>query len=113
MFLESRYRVSGLGCWIWLRGFGSKGYGVLATSEIRSYAHRYLYEQMVGPVPDGLVLDHLCRNHPCVNPEHLEAVTQHENVRRGWVDRRSGITVAQAVADLHRHSRTADDLDVA
>jgi hypothetical protein len=46
-------------------------------------AHRYFYEQHRGPIPDGLVIDHLCRVPACVNPEHLEATNQFENVRRG------------------------------
>lgn len=52
-------------------------------------AHRYAYEQMVGPIPNGLVLDHLCRNRWCCNPAHVEPVTQAENVLRGegWAPR--------------------------
>jgi hypothetical protein len=45
--------------------------------------HRDVYEQLVGPIPEGLVLDHLCRNRSCCNPAHLEPVTTAENVRRG------------------------------
>ncbi|WP_033356238.1 HNH endonuclease signature motif containing protein, partial [Kitasatospora aureofaciens] len=49
----------------------------------RTYsAHRYAYTQLVGPIPDGLVIDHLCRNPSCVNPAHLEPVTHAENMRR-------------------------------
>ena len=46
-------------------------------------AHRYAYEELVGPIPEGLQLDHLCRNRSCVNPDHLEPVTCRENLRRG------------------------------
>ncbi|WP_375791707.1 HNH endonuclease signature motif containing protein [Actinoplanes campanulatus] len=45
-------------------------------------AHRYSYESLIGPIPDGLTIDHLCRNRPCINPDHLEPVTQAENNRR-------------------------------
>lgn len=50
-------------------------------------AHRVAYEQAKGPIPTGLQIDHLCRNRACVNPDHLEAVTQGENVRRAVPDR--------------------------
>ena len=51
-------------------------------------AHRVYYERHVGPVPEGLELDHLCRNPGCVNPEHLEPVTHAENIRRGYQAKR-------------------------
>lgn len=71
------------GCWIWT-GSLRRGYGSIGGDDgKRKFAHRALYEILVGPIPDGLKLDHLCRTLACVNPAHLEPVTQAENVRRG------------------------------
>ena len=74
-----------LGCWTWIAGRTSRGYGSFGQGgpKRRVYAHRYAYELLVGPIPDGLVIDHLCRNPSCVNPDHLEPVTHQENCRRG------------------------------
>jgi len=74
------------GCWPWLAA-RNKGYGVIriggrSDGHLRA-AHRVVYETLIGPVPESLQLDHLCRNRGCVNPEHLEPVTQEENIRRG------------------------------
>lgn len=66
-------------CWEWVGGVSTQGYGRLGDG----YAHRISYEVMVGPIPDGLELDHLCRNRRCINPNHLEVVTAAENTRRG------------------------------
>lgn len=75
----------GDGCWKWLGFLNDSGYGMFKAYSDRSMmlAHRYSYELHVGPIPEGLQLDHLCRNPACVNPGHLEPVTHEENVRRG------------------------------
>lgn len=73
-------------CWEWAGPVNEHGYGQTGRSvapDAGGLAHRIAYWILVGPVPDGLVLDHLCRNRRCVNPGHLEPVTQRENVLRG------------------------------
>lgn len=67
-------------CWEWTGGTSPAGYGKAGTR----LAHRLVYEMLVGPIPEGLTLDHLCRNRVCVNPDHLEPVTLADNVRRGY-----------------------------
>lgn len=71
------------GCWIW-RGFRKPdGYARVGRNGKLVYVHVASYEEFVGPVPEGLELDHLCRNPSCLNPDHLEPVTHAENIRRG------------------------------
>ena len=69
-------------CWQWTGAKNDHGYGQLRLNGRVQYAHRVFYEDFVGPIPDGLELDHLCRNPDCVNPAHLEPVTHRENMRR-------------------------------
>ncbi|MEU3285591.1 HNH endonuclease signature motif containing protein [Streptomyces longwoodensis] len=72
------------GCLIWTAHLTSSGYGGFTGPGRRNArAHRYAYEMLVGPVPDGLQLDHLCKERRCVRPDHLEPVTLVENVMRG------------------------------
>lgn len=70
-------------CWIWTAWKDKKGYGGFQYNGKTTRAHRFSYELFVGEIPQGLQLDHLCRNPTCVNPEHLEVVTIRENVLRG------------------------------
>jgi len=86
------------GCWLWVGAYHQSGYGKIGTggrSTAGHYlgvgAHRLSYEIHKGPIPDGMVIDHLCRVTCCVNPDHLEAVTHKENLARGvFLNRKYG-----------------------
>lgn len=69
-------------CWIWSACKNPFGYGTFYLKKLMR-AHRVSYEISYGSIPNNLTIDHLCRNTSCVRPEHLEAVTQRENVLRG------------------------------
>ena len=89
--IEERRVIDDNGCWNWpvtdRNGYGRfrVGSADIIGSRTMAYTHRVAYETFVGPVPEGLELDHLCRNRACCNPEHLEPVTRRENARRGRV----------------------------
>lgn len=75
-------------CWIWTGSRDKRGYGRVNTGNgVIRLAHRIIYELYKGEIPQGLSLDHLCMNQPCVNPDHLEPVTHAENVRRAYVNK--------------------------
>lgn len=79
--LWARVEVTGF-CWLWTGETGGGGYGRLHFQGARGQAHRIIYELLVGPIPDGLQLDHLCRIRNCVNPDHVEPVTFKVNQER-------------------------------
>ena len=98
-------------CWLWLGTINDNGYGCFSMSvngkRFSKRAHRVSYELIVGPVQEGLDLDHLCRVRNCVNPNHLEPVTRKVNLRRGI-----GITAVRAKQDscIHGHPLSGDNL---
>lgn len=89
----ARVIVQDDGCWRWTGFIMPNGYGTFFAESKRMrgkmLAHRWIYEQKVGAIASRMVLDHLCRNTMCVNPEHLEAVTNRENTMRGLVGQKT------------------------
>jgi len=95
-YMKSKTFVDDNSCWVWTGGKvgqskrrGSQPYGTIMIGLKRFRAHRVMYELIMGKIPDGLVLDHICRNTLCINPEHLEPVTNAENVKRGYESRKA------------------------
>lgn len=82
---RNKYTGDTLGCWLWIGAHSQEGYGLFHLPNPRRMvrAHRFAYEMLVGPIPAGKQLDHLCRRPSCVNPAHLEVVTSRENTLRG------------------------------
>ena len=91
-------------CWEWHAHKNSAGYGQFWFEGRDVLAHRFSYELMVGPIPQGLQIDHLCRNRVCVNPDHLEPVTPLVNTRRG-------IRVTSPTC-IHGHERSPENVGV-
>lgn len=93
-------------CWEWQAGKGTNGYGLMRVDGRQTAAHRFAYQLYVGPIPEGLDLDHLCRNRGCVNPGHLEPVTRRENLMRGET-----ITARKAAQThcIHGHEFTPEN----
>jgi len=81
--LRVRIKIDAKGCWNWTGFIRKDGYGELRSRGKLYLAHRISYELFVGIIPEDLVIDHKCRNKKCVNPNHLEVVTQRENLLRG------------------------------
>jgi|ERR1035437_6160 hypothetical protein len=83
--LVKKYEIQEDGCWLWVAAKDRGGYGVVRFNGKACRAHRVMYELLIGPIPDGLVIDHLCKVRACVNPVHMEPVTIAENTFRGTI----------------------------
>lgn len=94
-------------CWQWVGAIKENGYGVILDQGVRRmvYVHRKMFELFYYKIPDGLVIDHLCRNRACCKPSHLQAVTQKENLLRGenrnFVTQRTGFCARGHEMNLH------------
>lgn len=94
------------GCWVWTGATTTAGYGLLKVQYRKRAAHRLAYEHYIGPIPEGLQVDHLCRVRSCVNPDHLEAVTARENQHRGEQVGRTHCPSGHLKSEYMRRDRT-------
>lgn len=92
-------------CWVWT-GRTTTRYGTIQVEGHRHHVHRVIYEVLIGPIPNGLVLDHLCRHRLCVRPAHLQPVTDQVNILRG-----DGITAQEARRQYCPHGHAYDLLN--
>ncbi len=99
-----KFFCKGSGCWLWTGGLDTGGYGIFTVMGTNMGAHRWAYEHYVGSIPDGLVIDHLCRRRNCVNPDHMEPVTVAENNLRGV-----GVGAINARKTHCKHGHPFDD----
>lgn len=98
------------GCWLWRGGADVRGYGTFWREGKGHPAHRVSYELHIGPIPDGLHLDHLCRTPRCVRPDHLEPVTPRENLMRSSTTQ-AAINAAKTHC-VHGHLLAGDNLHI-
>lgn len=98
--IGNKIMVAPDGCWLWFGARTGGGYGHVRWDGRNRGAHRVVYEELIGPIPTGLVLDHLCRTPHCVRPGHLDPVTQAENTKRGQGP--NGVPSGQRRAQLLR-----------
>ncbi len=103
--MSRRIALAPTGCWLWTGDRYENGYGRGWIGKgLSRQAHRAVYLVLVGQVPEGLVLDHLCRTKLCVNPRHLDVVTHRENILRG-----EGIAAINAVKTHCVHGHEFDE----
>lgn len=107
--VRGRCIPDGSGCQLWQGARDRKGYGSLSHNGRRWSAHRAAYTGTKGPIPEGLHIDHLCRKPSCCNPDHLEAVTPLENVRRGVAGQHRQISAQAITACPRGHEYTPDN----
>lgn len=93
------------GCWLWESKLDKQGYGIKWIGGKAHLAHLLVYEHEIGPVPKDKALDHLCRRRNCVNPAHLEPVSQSLNERRKRWRHRTRQKVCRNGHEYHRHGR--------
>ncbi len=108
-FAASSMPEPNTGCWLWMKYVHPNGYGMCFYNKRGDVAHRVAYRLWVGEIPKGLTIDHKCRVTSCVNPDHLEAVTQRVNTHRGT----GPVAVNAAKTHCKRgHELSGDNLDV-
>lgn len=96
-------------CWEWVGTRDRRGYGKFRVHYTWWYAHRFAWENLVGPIQESLVIDHLCKNKSCVNPDHLEPVTTGENTRRGIAGLHAALSASKITHCPNNHAYTEEN----
>ncbi len=99
------------GCWVWMGAVGSSGYGTMEVLGKTALVHRVSYELHKGEIPAGMVIDHICKNKICVNPDHLRVVTHKQNTLENS-DAPTAIN-AKKTHCIHGHPLSGDNLKLA
>ncbi|GAA3330608.1 HNH endonuclease [Curtobacterium albidum] len=127
-FLAKVASVETDGCWLWTASVNNEGYGKFTQHGVKHYAHRFSYAALVGPIPEGMFVDHICFQRNCVNPAHLRLVTPKQNSEhrekaqansksgvRGvtWHKKRAKWRVSAGSGGVHFHGGYFDSLEEA
>lgn len=107
--LTSRIDIDDRGCWNWRGATNSNGYGCIGAQGKVQLTHRVSYELHVGPISDGLQIDHLCRNRICINPAHLDPVTAAEHAKRSLRARATHCINGHLLEGDNLHLRTREN----